>query len=443
MSSINRTAEARRTEAPGSDGRFDLNADEASRDLLMALTSSHGDVFRVPSRTRGNDALVIHDPDAIRRVLLGNRGNYRKGAGLERVRMLLGNGLIVTEGDTWARQRRMMLPAFQGDVVRGFAPLVDEVNASLVAHWTRLAGRGDLFDITHDLSAIALDVVLRAIFGDDLRRIAEAEGESPFDLLTRDPRRDLAFAARFRALTRFVSAAIERRRVEPGEERDLLAMMMAARDRETGEAMSGRELVDQVMTLIVAGHETTAATLNWAWYMLSQHPGIDARLHATVCDPARGTDLGERPAAQDPGSGDFVERVLQETLRMFPPVWLFSRRAVGDDELAGAHVPAGTDVFICPWLLHRRPAHWQRPDEFEPDRFLPEASGARHRFAFLPFSAGPRFCIGAGFAMAEMSAHLTQVASRFRVVYDGPPMEAEFQINLRMRDNLRVRLAPR
>ncbi len=429
--------------APGPEERYDLDANDESLPLLQAFIEQYGKTCRVPSRTRPGDGLLIQDPDDIRRVLLTNRTNYVKGAGLERVRVLLGNGLIVSDGELWARQRRLIQPAFQGNVNRSFAPLVQSVNARLIDRWAAHADSGETIDITHELSSVALDIVLRALFSTDFDRLIASEGASPFDLLTQESKRDLQFAARFRALTRFVRAIIETRRQESRVEPDWLSMMMQARDKETGDAMPDRALLDEVMTLIVAGHETTASTLNWTWYLISQHPQAEAALHAAIAEAAL-APVEEDTAADEPlAAAGYVEQVLQEALRLYPPVWLFSRRAIKDDTLGGHHVPAGTDIFICPYLLHRS-EHWENPEEFRPARFTPESAAGRHRFAFLPFSAGPRFCIGAGFAMAEMATHLSMVASRFRLEYVGPvPAEAEFQINLRTRQPLRMRLVTR
>ena len=413
--------------APGPDERFDLDARDDSLPLLLRLLERYGSICRVPALTRASDGLVIHDPDDIRHVLLANRSNYVKGVGMDRVRVLLGNGLIVSDGELWARQRRLMQPAFHGQAIRGFVPMMERVNLALIERWGASAARGETIDLGLELSEIALTVVLQALLSRDLDRLIESEGENPFDLLTRESRRDLPFAARFRALTRFVRAIIETRRSEGRVEADFLSMMMQATDKASGEPMPDRALLDEVMTLIVAGHETTASTLTWTWYLLSQNDGIEARLHES---------LGAGSAATDDG---LVERVLQEALRLYPPVWLFTRRALADDRLGGYDVPAGTDIFICPYLLHRQPAHWDRPEEFDPARFAGAVAASRHRFAYLPFSAGPRHCIGSGFAMTEMATHLTMVAQRFRLRYDGPtPPEAEFQINLRPRHALHM-----
>lgn len=430
--------------APGPDQGYDLDANDETLPVLQQLLSRYGSICRVPSLTRAGDGLVIHDPDDIRRVLLTNRGNYVKGAGLERVRVLLGNGLIVSDGDLWARQRRMIQPAFQGQATRGFAPVVRQVNADLLTRWRAHADSGEPIDLTHELSSVALEIVLRALFSADFDRLVEAEGGSPFDLLTEESRRDLQFAARFRGLARFVRAIIETRRQEARVESDWLSMLMQARDKASGEPMPDRALLDEVMTLIVAGHETTASTLNWTWYLLSRHPEAEAALHAAIANATPAEAAPDQALATPFASADYVEQVLQEALRLYPPVWLFSRRALQEDTLGGYHVPAGTDIFICPYLLHRNPSQWDRPEEFLPARFLPDAAADRHRFAYLPFSAGPRFCVGAGFAMAEMATHLTMVAQRFRwVPIDAEPAEAEFQINLRTRHPLRMQLVSR
>jgi cytochrome P450 len=426
--------------APGPSAAFDIDANDESLPLLRDLMREYGDIYRVPTSTRASDGLVIHGADDIRRVLLTNRANYTKGVGLERVRVLLGNGLIVSDGDTWARQRRMMQPAFHSRVIKSFATLMHRVNAGLIERWSKAAETGETVNMTHDLSAAALSIVLHSLFSVDLDRLVEAQGENPFDLLTRETRRDMPFAAKFRALTRHVRAMIESRRTEDRIEHDFLSMLMEARDKETGEPMNDRALLDEIMTLIVAGHETTAGTLNWAWYLISQNPSVEADLHAAidglVIDPTAETvTLPKSP---------YVEQLINEAMRLYPSVWLLGRRAIADDVLSGYRVPAGTDIFICPYLLHRHSAHWSDVDAFDPHRFADQASSGRHPFSFLPFSSGPRHCIGAGFAMAEMATHMVMVGQRFRLQYIAPSApEAEFQINLRTREDLQMRVLTR
>jgi cytochrome P450 len=424
--------------APGPHQRYDLDANDESLPLLQELMQRHGDTCRVPGLSRTSDSVVIHNTDDIRHVLLGNRSNYVKGLALDRVRVLLGNGLMASEGELWARQRRMVQPAFQTQVIRGFSVLMQQANVEIIDRWAGHAERGEAINLTRDLSELALNIVLRALFSTDLVRLIDTEGSSPFDLLTRETRRDLAFAAKFRALTHFVRAMVESRRAEQRTEMDLLSMLMQARDKDSGEPMPDRALLDEVMTLIVAGHETTASTLNWTWYLLSQNPDVESRLHSAIVQAA--PSLPNEP----PVECAYVEQVLQESMRLYPAGWLLSRRALGDDILGGYHVPAGTEVFICPYLLHRHEAHWDRPETFDPERFAPATVEARDRFAYLPFSAGPRYCIGTTFSMAEMTMHMSLVARRFKLQYVGSePPQAEFQINLRTRQDLYMRLVAR
>ncbi len=426
--------------APGPERPFDLDANDESFPVLQDLRRRYGDICRVPAVSRAADGLVIHDPEDIRRVLLSNRRNYVKGVGVERIRVLLGNGLIVSEGDFWARQRRMIQPAFHSRVIRQFSGLIRGQTLALLERLAGHAQSGEPFNVTREMSEVTLQIVLRSLISSDLDRLVEASGGNPFELLTRESQRDLDFAARFRALLRPVRQIVEARRREQRTEPDFLSLLMEARDKETGEPMTDRVLVDEIMTLIVAGHETSASTLNWTWYLLSQHPDTEGRLHAAVDAAPEPEALAVEDALRVP----FALQVLKESMRLYPPVWLFTRRALADDRLGGYHVPAGTDIFVCPYLLHRHAGHWQDPERFDPGHFDAEAERSRHNFAYLPFSAGPRHCVGEGFAMAEMAMHLIMVARRFRLEYRGAvPPEAEFQINLRTRQDLAMHVHAR
>jgi len=237
-----------------------------------------------------------------------------------------------------------------------------------------------------------------------------------------------------------VAQLIARRRAEPEEHFDYVAMLMEARDKESGEPMGERELIDEVMTLIVAGHETTASGLNWTWYLLSQHPQSEARLHA---------EIDAAPQLPAPGLAQmealpYTQQVINEALRLYPPGWLLSRRTIEADVLGGYPVAPGTNVLLPLYLLHRHPRFWKDPESFEPARFAPEHEAERPRFAYMPFAAGPRHCIGETFALYEMLVHLYKVARRYRLVYvPDKPLELEAQINLRTRHPLHMRLERR
>jgi cytochrome P450 len=416
---------------------FDIGGDDDAIHRMSALFARHGDIYRFHSPARRADMWVIHHPDDVKRVLVSNHRNYTKGSGLDRVRILLGNGIMTSEGDLWRRQRYMMQPSFHRRVITEFAQIVAAVNDNFVAKWETQADRGEPVNVTDDVSELTLEIVLRSIFGTDLARLSQEIGNNPFDIVTRESARDLKFAFRFRQLTRLVAALIARRRADRSEHFDFLAMLMDARDKETGSPMSERELIDEVMTLIVAGHETTASGLNWAWYLLSRNPGAAWRLHSEVNEVP---DL-EAPSLAELERLSYTRNVVDEVLRLYPPGWLLSRRTIGPDTLSGQPVPAGTDVLLCIYLLHRHPRYWREPEAFRPERFDAAHEAERPRFAYMPFAAGPRHCIGETLALYEMYMHLYKVARRYRLVHvSNQPIELEAHINLRTRHPLMMRL---
>lgn len=428
------------TAPPEARPSFDIGATDDSLARMRASFETHGDTYRVLSPSRGTYTWVIHDPDDIRHVLVANHRNYTKGVGLDRVRILLGNGIMTSEGEFWRRQRYMMQPFFHRRVIARFAELIAAENDTLLARWDACAARGEPIDIRHEMSELTLAIVLRSIFGRDLDRLAADMGGNPFDVVVHEPARDLRFAYRFRSLGRLVAALIERRRREPGEHFDYVAMLMDARDKETGAAMSERELIDEIMTLVVAGHETTASGLNWTWYLLSQHPEAEARLHAELDAAADRAVLGFAEAEALP----YARAVIDESLRLYPPGWVLSRRSVGADRLGGYELPPGTDVVFSPYLLHRHPRYWRDPDTFRPERFLGEDEADRPRFAYLPFAAGPRHCIGESFAIYEMLVHLYKVGRRYRLRFvPTGPVELEARVNLRPAQPMFMRLTRR
>ena len=407
---------------------------------MTELFARHGDTYRVFVPARRSYTYVIHHPDDVKRVLVGNHRNYTKGVGLDRVRILLGKGIMTSEGELWTRQRYMMQPLFHRRVITGFAELIAAANERHLERWEQLAARGELLNLTDDMSELTLEIVLRSIFGRDLDRLAEQLGGNPFEVITKEQSRDLQFAYKFRSLTKLVAQLIARRRTTPEEHFDYVAMLMAARDKETGAPMGERELIDEIMTLIVAGHETTASGLNWTWYLLSQHREAEARLHAEL-DAA--PDMAAPSLAQMEELA-FTSQVVNEALRLYPPGWLLSRRTVAADVLGGFEVPPGTNVLLPLYLLHRHPRYWKDPERFAPERFAPEHEAERPRFAYMPFAAGPRHCIGETFALYEMLMHLYKVARRYRLVYvPDKPLELEAQINLRTRHPLHMRLERR
>jgi cytochrome P450 len=421
---------------PCAHAQFDVGSTDDSLSRMMQNGAEFGDIYRVHAPGRKSDTWVVADPEAIKRVLVSNHRNYTIGVGLDRVRILVGNGIIVSEGEVWKRQHRMMQPMFQRSRVERFGKLIADINRRRLVSWAQKAASGEMLNVTRDTSEAALEVVLRATLGADFDRLLEELGTNPFAMLTEETARDLRFAFRFRQLGKHIETVISRREAasttEAAGDGDWLAMMMAARDRSDGSAMAHRELIDEVMSIIVAGHETTAAVLNSVWYLLSQHPEVEAKLHAEV-DAIELADL--RLSTVE--SLHYTHQVILEALRLYPPVWVLTRRCVHADRLAGYQAPAGTDVFMSPYVVQRDPKHWPEPDAFQPDRFGAGAEFAAHRFAFIPFSAGPRHCVGETFATYEMAIHIYQAARQFRLrcAHSGP-MEMEARINLRAREDV-------
>ena len=250
---------------------------------------------------------------------------------------------------------------------------------------------------------LILGIILKAIFGADYDRIAPH-----FGILSEEPERNLEFAQALRALGGLIRDVVFDRRKCDDDEPDMLNLLIRARDRDTGEPMSDGQLINEALTLIVAGHETSASTLNWVWYLLAQHPEAEARLHAEA------------------GNNSYVRRVVEEALRLYPAGWLMTRRALHDDRLGEYSVPAGTEIYISPYVIQRRVDLWPTPNKFDPDR-----AGAPCPLASLPFSAGPRNCIGEHLARLEMQVHLSTISSKLRLRYLGGEPELDLGVNLR------------
>jgi enediyne biosynthesis protein E7 len=428
------------TEPPEAELRFDVGSTDDSLERMVELFARYGDTYRVFVPARASYTYVIHHPDDVKRVLVSNHKNYTKGIGLDRVKILLGKGIMTSEGELWKRQRYMMQPFFHRRVITEYASGIAAANERFIARWEELTRRGELVNLTDEMSELTLEIVLRSIFGTDLEQLAQQPGGNPFAVVTKESGRNLQFAYKFRSLTKRVAELIAARRASGSEHFDFLAMLMSARDKESGEPMPERQLIDEVMTLIVAGHETTASGLNWTWYLLSQHPQVSARLEA---------EIDAAPPLSAPGLAameglSYTQQVVNEALRLYPPGWLLSRRTLEADVLGGYAVPANTNVLLPLYLLHRHPGFWREPERFWPERFAPEHEAERPRFAYMPFAAGPRHCIGETLALYEMYMHLYMVARHYRLTYvPDKPLELEAQINLRTRYPLHMRLERR
>lgn len=418
---------------PGPLSPCDLETGDDKLTRLQSLWQQYGDCFRVPAVSRTADTWVVTEPDWIRRILVSNHRNYSKGVGIERVRVLLGNGLMASEGGQWRRQRRLMQPAFHRAALEGYFPVYHRQAQLLATRWRQAAREGEPVNVTEAVSESTLSAVLEALFSEDLPGFCDAQGRLPFQLVSEHRQRDLQFAVRFRALGATIREVADTRRRERRFPPDLFSHCLLARERGSDAPMSDRQLIDEVLTLIVAGHETTAASLNWVWYLLATHPAQSRQL----CECASRYDVDRVPGWETLQHWQLVEQIIKEALRLYPPGWLYTRRALHDDRFGEYRMPAGTDVFICSWLLHRHPGYWDTPEAFRPERFTPEQEARRQRYTYLPFSAGPRHCIGETFAMAEMVIHLAVIAAQLRPMpLETQAVELEAGINLRPRDPL-------
>jgi cytochrome P450 len=416
MDALLKTTETERI-PPGTDEEY-----SPTQDLLSWMGDRFrrfGDIYR--AFIYGATVYVTRNPQHAEHVLREGWQYYSKGLFSKRVAILLGNGLMSSEGTLWKTQRRMIQPAFHRNVVATLAKVIALSSRSLLNKWEEAALRHTQVNVTRDTSSMVLEVTLRSIFGDDYKRVAEN-----FNVLSEEPTRDLKFAQAFRSLEKVVFGLAEERRKRTPESNDLLCMLMAARDLN-GQPMRDRQLVNEIKTLIVAGHETTASTLNWIWYLVSQYPEAERRLWKEVDERA----LDDLADVNHLNEFPFVREVIDETLRMFPPGWLVTRKALRDDRLGEFFVPAGTEIYIPIYFIQRNPKLWEDPDRFDPDRFAPERSKNQHPLAMLPFSAGPRRCIGDSLARTEMQIHVPMVAKHLRLKFVGTAPELDPAVNLR------------
>jgi len=380
-----------------------------------------GDIYK--ASIYGTSIYATRDVKVAYQVLVENWQNYVKGQSIARVALLLGNGLMVSKGDLWKRQRRMIQPAFSQAAVVDWMKVFTSTNLDLLKKWQLAANRHESVNVTRDVSSMALEVVLRCIFGEDYEDIA-----FHFDFISTEFARNIEFVRSFRALGKIILQIAEQRRKSPTKCNDILDMLMRAHDPLSGAPMPDNQLIDEVLTLIVAGHETTASTLNWCWYLISQHPAVEATLSKEL------DALPEHVEFADLSRFVYTRQILDETMRLFPAGWIVTRKALHDDHFGQYFVPAGTEIYVGLYFIQRHPALWEQPDRFDPDRFRPENLRDRHRLAAIPFSTGPRNCIGALFARTEMQIHLMTIARCLRLRYvQSTPIELEAGVNLRSR----------
>jgi cytochrome P450 len=419
---------------PGPPGPVHLGIDAETLGTLLKARDEYGDIVSM-TRRNGRLAYFINDPAEVRRILVRRHSRYVKGPGFERVKMLLGNGLIVSDGDIWRRSRTMIQPAFSRQNVHSLLKVMVQCCDNRAVHWAAAARRGEPVNITAETSDFALELILVSIFGEDFETKLLSAGENPFAFLANDSTRDLGVVMKARNLRQLLLEIIGSRRESGNPETyDFLSMYMHATDKQ-GMPFADDELLDELITLIVAGFETSANTLNWVWYLLAAHPDVEERL---IAESRELIPTVSAVSAENLAGMKYTQQVLEETLRLYPPVWLFTRRSRKDDELEQYDVPADTDIYLSPFVLHRTAEFWPEPERFDPDRFARDGSAKKER-PYFPFSLGPRRCLGEYFSFLEMKVHLGLLLPRFRMMpVDGRDPGLELAVNLRSAVDIRL-----
>ena len=415
--------------------------------FLTELTRTYGDIAFVCFLVW--PVYVVNHPDFIKQVLQEHHRSYNKDNFDYRfLRPLLGKGLLTNDGASWLHQRRLIQPTFHRQRLVAFGSLMSRATLAMLERWEGWAERGEVLDVAAEMRRLTLRIIGQALFSLDLSAQATTVGQAlttandylcaPFPPLFVPTPRNRRLQAALRRLDALVYDLITTRRQSQQDTPDLLSVLLAVRDEETGEGMNDRQVRDEVITLLLAGHETTAVALSWTWYLLAQHQECEQRLYAEV-DAVLG---GRLPTVEDLPNLPYCHMVLEEALRLYPPAWSFSRNALADDELGGYHISAGSTVLLCPYTTHRHPAFWEQPEVFDPLRFTPERVAARPHYAYFPFGGGPRLCIGSAFAMMEAQLILATVAQRYRLCLGTDVrVEPEPLITLRPRGGLPMTLA--
>lgn len=445
--------------APGPKGEPILgNARRFQRDIMQALLDGrreYGDVVRFDGIGPLFPVYLVAHPDGVKHVLQDNHRNYPKTPFVsDRWRALVGEGLICSDGEFWRRQRRLCQPAFHRNLVTRFGQLMTDTAGAMLDRWDRVAAAEGEVNLTEDMTHLALAVLGQALFGANWQRDADvmahavevAIGEAyrkfgqivgvPESVPTPANRR---FKAARERLDEIIYGVIAQRQQDPGPHPDdLLEALMTAVDEGTG--MSVDQVRNEIMTFMFGGHETVAAGLTWSMYLLSRHPVVARRL-ANEVDAVLG---GRVPTVDDLAAMPYTEQVVRECLRLYPPVWLISRTPDEDDVVMGYRIPKGSMVLLSSFVTHRHPDFWPNPEGFDPDRWAGATESSRHRFAWWPFSGGPRKCIGDYFGLLEMQLVIAMIAQRFTVrLAPGHPIVPKPGLTLGQQHGVMAAIRPR
>ena len=426
------------------------------RDMLGFITKlarTYGDL--VTYRIGGETIFLVSDPHHIKEILVTHNRNFTKSRGLERTKRLLGNGLLTSEGAMHLRQRRLMQPAFHRERIVGYGQTMVTYADRARRAWTE----GATLDVAQEMMRLTLSIAGKTLFDVDIEKQAAEVGRAmndvmesfwttmlPFvDLLERMPIPKLrrAKAARGR-LDHIIYGMIAERRASGRDHGDLLSMLLNAQDEEAGEhaggGMTDKQVRDEAMTILLAGHETTANALTWTWYLLSQSPDVEAKLHEEIDRVLQ----GRLPGVADLPALPFVEKVVTEAMRLYPPAWIVGRRAIAEFPIGEFVAPPRTIMIMSPYILHRDPRYFPDPERFNPDRWTPEFKASLPQFAYFPFGGGPRRCIGESFAWMELVLVVATIAQQWTLrLVPGHPVEPQPVVTLRTKHGMKMTLDKR
>jgi cytochrome P450 len=418
-------------------------------DFFTSIAREYGDV--VYYRMGGEQLFLVGDPQQVKDILVTNNKNFTKSRGLERSKRLLGNGLLTSEGAVHLRQRRLMQPAFHRERIAGYGSVMVEYADRVRRSWTD----GATLDVAREMNRLTLSIVGKTLFDADVESQAAAVGEAltgvvesfwlmllPFaNVLERLPVPKMRRARVARArLDAIIYRFIADRRASGRDHGDLLSMLLAAQDEDDGTVMTDQQVRDEAMTIFLAGHETTANALTWTWYLLSQNPDAAARVHEEVDRVLQ----GRLPSIADIGSLQYVERVVTESMRLYPPAWIVGRRAIDDYPVGNYIAPARSILIMSPYIIQRDPRYYADPERFNPDRWTPEFKAALPPFAYFPFGGGPRRCIGESFAWMELILLVAAIAQQWELhLVPGHPVVPQPMVTLRTKHGMRMTVTRR
>ena len=433
---------------------FDRGGPEQYLQFLPQVALKYGGIARL--KFVGQTVYLLDDADYIRYVLQTNNRNYKKSKNDEPIKMVVGEGLFTSEGSFWRRQRRLAQPAFHRRRISNLASLMTTETESSIKSWEGVAQRRSApLDLSREMAKLTLRVVSKALLGADVEgQVEKIYNASTFQNKYINDRlwglfhlphqlptpKNLRFKRALKDLDEVVYGIIEARRRTGEQKDDLLSMLLEARDEDTGEGMSQKQLRDEVMTLLLAGADTTANALTWTWHLLAEYPETERRLHEELDDV-----LGQRtPQFEDLQNLSYTRMVFEEALRLYPPGWIVTRQPIQDDVIGGYPIPAGSTLLISPYVTHRNPRYWKDPETFAPERFEEKRSKERPEFAYFPFGGGPRKCIGNTFAMTEGQLILATIGQHYKLRHvPGRPVQAEPVATLRPKHGLLMTLEER